>query len=189
MEEIIIKSEKKNKKFIPLLAWLLAAAITLGCFGIMFLQYLQYKEAQDMAVDLTMAVTDQFNKYSGDREELVSKMYSFYNPTRLNTTINGIRIDNKEAVDAAGRADRALGKLLEDLGYDCYDGSKYLRYYGFFDLTWNDSVHFYIIPAVLLVAALVITIINASKAKEELIVFEDSISCRKRSTWDGTPST
>ena len=55
------------------------------------IKYFGYKKAQETAVEFTLAVTSQYDKYKNDYDTMVEKMYDDLNPTYYSTTIKDIK--------------------------------------------------------------------------------------------------
>lgn len=181
MEETVVsKKIRLGKKF--RLLWILLAIILIAVSLMSYFKYSSYQEAQEAAVTFTLATTDRFDKYMDDYDELVEEMYDFFNPYHYNVEINGIEIDNGDVVSTAHDADRSLGKLMNEAGYDCYNGSRYLEYIGFFDFAiHNGQIKLCLtIWAALAVLLLLANLWYAADRKKQLVFDGDTIVCRKK---------
>lgn len=183
MEEITLKSQKVKlgKKFILLYSII---AVVLAILTIVaFLKFQTYKEYQDAAVTLILGFSDNFDKYKDDYDVMVEKMYDFYAPNYFSFTYNGTKINNGDVVEAARKADRALGELMTNLGYSCYSASDYLEFTKFFDYCFNsydvDTIRIAFITCGALFT--IVLLINLAYAfyKKELVIECDTILCKK----------
>jgi uncharacterized protein (UPF0333 family) len=99
MNENVISSKKINLSKKIKLAWAIVAVVLVLVSVFSFIKYSGYKKAQDAAVSFTLISTSKFNSYKDDYNKMVKEMYRFYNPTRMNVTVNGINFD---AYDISG---------------------------------------------------------------------------------------
>ena len=178
MNENVISSKKINLSKKIKLAWAIIAVILVLVFVFSFIKFSGYKKAQEAAVAFTMMYSDKFNKYKDDYNKLVEEMYDFFNPTPMNVTVNGIKINNSDVVSSARDADKALGKLMKEAGYDCYYGSKYLEYVGFVDNTKNETLIPWIVWGFLALVMLVVNLWCSADAKKAMIIDGDRIICK-----------
>lgn len=178
MNENVISSKKINLSKKIKLAWAIVAVVLVLVSVFSFIKYSGYKKAQEAAVSFTLISTSKFNSYKDDYNKMVEKMYDFYNPTRMNVTVNGIKIDNSDVVSSARDADKALGKLMKEAGYDCYYGSKYLEYIGFVDYTTNETLIPWIVWGFLAVVMLFVNLWCSADAKKQMIIDSDRIICK-----------
>lgn len=178
MNENVITSQKINLSKKIKLAWIVVAVILIFVSVFSFIKFSSYKKAQETAVSFTLISTSQFNSYKDDYNKMVEKMYDFFNPTRMNVTVNGIKIDNSDVVSSARDADKALGKLMTEAGYDCYYGSKYLEYIGFVDYTTNETLIPWIVWGFLAVVMLFVNLWCSADAKKQMIIDSDRIICK-----------
>ena len=173
---VATKKISLKKKFA--LAWIAVIVVLALAVGLAVVGYSGYKKAQDAAVAFVLISTSQFNSYKNDHDKMVEKMYDFFNPRYMNVNINGIKINNSDVVDAARSADKALGKLMQEAGYDCYYGSTYLEYIGIVDYTVNKARVPFIVWAVLFVVVLIANMVYSADAKKILILEGDRIVCK-----------
>lgn len=178
MNENVISSKKINLSKKIKLAWAIVAVVLVLVSVFSFIKYSGYKKAQEAAVSFTLISTSKFNSYKDDYNKMVEKMYDFYNPTRMNVTVNGIKIDNSDVVSSARDADEALGKLMKEAGYDCYYGSRYLEYIGFVDYTTNETLIPWIVWGFLAVVMLFVNLWCSADAKKQMIIDSDRIICK-----------
>lgn len=178
MNENSVTSKKVNLSKKLLLAWLGVAVILILVAAFSVVKYSGYKKAQETAVTLTLASTNEFNSYKNDYKKLVKKMYDFFNPIHMNMTVQGIKFDNSDVVSAARKADQALGKLMTQAGYDCSYGSKYLKYIGFIDYTNHNTMTPWIVWSGLAVLLLLVNLWCAFDAKKAMIIDGDRIICK-----------
>ena len=179
MDETIICSKKINLFKKIKLAWLVVAGILIAVSVFSVIKYSIYKKGQETAVEFTLAATSKYDEYENDYKTMVEEMYDGYNPTYYSTTIGGYEYNNSDSVKYATKADRALGELMSDAGYDCYYGSDYLMYVGFFDYT----IHMTLVPFIIWGAlALLLGTLNLFyyfDTKKAMILDAERIVCKK----------
>ena len=158
------------------IAWLAVGIIFLLITILSMVQYISYKKGQDLAIELTMAVTSQFDNKKDNRVALINAIYKFYNPEYYYNSFVGI--GNWDVLDAARDADHALAKLMTEAGCECSYGSYYLEHTGFVDFAINKSKIPYIIAAGLLVILLLLNILYMLNQKKSMTIAEDRIICR-----------
>ena len=178
MNENVIASQKINLSKKIKLAWIVIVALLIFVSVFSFIKFSGYKNAQESAVSFTLISTDQFNSYKDDYNKMVVEMYDFFNPTRMNVTVNGIKIDNSDVVSSAHDADKALAKLMNEAGYDCYYGSDYLEYIGFVDYTMNETLIPWIVWGFLVVVMLFVNMWCYADNKKQMIIDSDRIICK-----------
>ena len=179
MEETIVCSKKINLFKKIKIAWLVIAVLLIAVSVFSVIKYSGYKKAQDLAVEFTLAATSKYDKYKNDHDTLVKEIYDDLNPVYSSTTINGISFNNSSVVDSARKADKSLGKLMTNAGYDCYYGSKYLEYIGFADYTKNNTLVPFIIWGALALLFGALNLCYYIDFKNEVIVDGDRIVCKK----------
>ena len=178
MNENVISSKKINLSKKIKMAWAVVAVVLVLVSVFSFIKYSGYKKAQEAAVSFTLISTSKFNSYKDDYNKMVEKMYDFYNPTRINVTVSGIKVDNSDVVSSARDADKALGKLMKEAGYDCYYGSEYLEYVGFVDYTKNETLIPWIVWGFLALVMLIVNFWCSADAKKAMIIDSDRIICK-----------
>ena len=178
MNETVISSQKLKLKKPLAIVWGALALLLVLAIVLAYVKYRPYHERQEAAVALTLAATSKFDSYKSDHEKMLEKMYDFYNPGRIRVRVEGITYDNKDAVDSAKDADRALGKAMTTLGYDCYYGSGYLEYTGFWDYTTHNTMTSFYLWGVLAVLALAATVWYAADSRKAMIIDGDRVICR-----------
>lgn len=179
MNENVISSKKINLSKKIKLAWAIVAVVLVLVSVFSIIKYSGYKKAQEAAVSFTLISTSKFDSYKDDYKKMVEEMYDFYNPTRINITVSGIKIDNSDVVSSAHKADQALGELMSEAGYDCYYGSDYLEYVGFVDYTKNETLIPWIVWGFLVLVMLVVNLWCSADAKKAMIIDGDRIICKK----------
>lgn len=179
MKETIVCSKKINLFKKIKIAWLVIAIILIAVSVFSAIKYSEYKKAQETAVDFVLAATSKYDKYKNDYNTLVKEMYDDLNPRYRSTTINGYKFNNSSVVDAAREADETLGELMSNAGYDCYYGSKYLEYVGFFDYTINSMLILFIIWVVLALLLGTLNLCYYVDTKKAMIIDTDRIVCKK----------
>lgn len=200
MENYLLIGEKlKFNKFFKL-GKILAIILVVLTICISFFEYGYYLLGQHYAVELMKATSDEYDDFDGSYSELVDDMYRDLNPTyRGSMTIDvgkygTVTLDDNSAVmDAAADADRALGKLLDNKGFDCYSGSKYLKFtgvLGYFKFYFWQSFDAFddnglllgmsIVSFGLALIYLILAITYKLITNKELFVTEDSIVCQKK---------
>lgn len=178
MNENVIISKKINLSKKIKLAWIFVAVILIVVSAFSVIKFSKYKKAQEAAVAFTMISSEKFNKYKDDYNKLVEEMYDFFNPTSMNFSYNGMKFDNSDVVSSARDADKALGKLMNEAGYDCYYGSKYLEYIGFADYTANETLIPWIVWGFLAIVMLFVNLWYSADAKKQMIIDADRIICK-----------
>lgn len=178
MNENVITSGKINLSKRIKLAWIVVAAILIFVSVFSFIKFSSYKKAQEAAIAFTMISSDKFNRYKDDYNKLVEEMYDFFNPTSMNFSYNGMKFDNSDVVSTAHDADKKLGKLMNEAGYDCYYGSKYLEYVGFVDYTTNETLIPWIVGGFLAIVMLFVNMWCSADAKKQMIIDSDRIICK-----------
>jgi len=178
MNENVITSQKINLSKKIKLAWIAVAAILIFVSVFSFIKFSSYKKAQEAAVSFTLMSTSIFNSYKDDYKKMVEEMYDFYNPRHINVTAYGITVDNSDEVSSARDADKALAELMNEMGYDCYNGSEYLVYIGFVDYTTNKTLIPWIVWGFLAVVMLFVNLWCSADAKKQMIIDSDRIICK-----------
>lgn len=179
MEDLLIKSRKLNLKKFFVFLWAILGSIFLVILIIKGIVYHEYKSGQNFAIDSIMKVTDQFDDYKYNRKELVQEIYDFLNPYYINTNTSYGRYNNSDLVSSATDADRALGNLLSENGYDCYYGSEYLRYTSFLSYTFAHVNNLMIIYGFMVILAVFISVIYILNKKTSITVNGNMIICKK----------
>lgn len=178
MNENVITSKKINLSKKIKLAWAVIAVVLVLVFVFSFIKYSGYKKAQEAAVTFTLISTSKFNSYNDNYYKMVEEMYDFFNPGYQIYYFNGIKLDNSDVVDTARDADEALAKLMNEAGYDCRYGSKYLEYVGFVDYTTNETLIPWIVLGFLVIVMLFANLWYAADAKKAMIIDVDRIICK-----------
>ena len=168
MNENVIISKKISLSKKIRLAWAIIAVILVLVSVFSFIKYSGYKKAQNAAVTFTLLSTDRFNSYKDDYNLMVEEMYDFYNPVFPNAAV----------VFSAHAADKVLGELMTEAGYDCLYGSKYLEYIGFVDYTTNETLIPWIVWGFLAVVMLFVNLWCSADAKKQMIIDSDRIICK-----------
>ena len=179
MDETIVCSKKINLFKKIKIVWLVIAVILIAVSVFSVIKYSDYKKAQETAVECTLAVTSKYDKYKNDYNTLVKEMYDDFNPTRINMTVNGIKIDNSDVIKSAKKADKVLGEIMTDAGYDCYYGSEYLEHIGFVDYATNETLIPFIIWGALALLLGTLNLCYYVDTKKVMIIDTDKIVCKK----------
>lgn len=199
MEDFILSSKKiRYEKFFK------KAKISVICLivltiAISLFQYVRYLQGQSYAVDYMKATSEEYDDYSGSYKDLVDSMYWNLNPAYSSggsVYIDGYGTidygDNSGVIDAAEEADFALGQLLEDKGFDCYHGSKYLQFTGFvgyfefyfWQVTELDDNGLLLVSSIislgLALILIVLTILYKLALNKEIYISDESIICKKK---------
>lgn len=147
--------------------------------AVSFIPYSKYKEVQEFAVaSLLASAADEFSDVKDDYNALVKEMYKFLKPHSWSTTINGYKLNNSAAVDAADTADKTLGDLIEKAGYGpCIRGSNYLEYVGYMDYTTNKFAAPFIVWVALAAVLLLINLLYAIDRRKSFTIEKDRIIC------------
>lgn len=160
-------SQKIKLSKIIVLAWIVIAVAFIALFSNSFSKYSKYKKAQETAVELTTAVLTQFDSSKDDYEELVHRIYRYFN---YNMTSRALGIE----------MDKTLGELMSASGYPCTYGSDYLKYVGFVDYTKNTGgLRPWTAMGIVALAMLIISLWYALDSKNSLVISNDRILCCK----------
>ncbi len=188
---VLAKSEKKSKKWIILVAWLVVAALAAGAIVTFIIDYSNYKKGQQFAITTTLlaqemagssAIISKYDPY----EEQCKDAYNMFSRYYSDVTIGGYKIDNSGVRKALNSLKSSIADVMKTGGYTRYTAGniekwfKYTNFYSYFmGEYWNNilCILFY----VSVIAAIVLTIIISGKAKKELIVYEDSVLCKVNS--------
>lgn len=162
MENNVIVSQKINlqKKFKAL--WIVVAIALVVAFLVSYMTYSNYKAGQNLAVDVTLAVMDQFDSYKNDYPTMVWEMYAFYQ-----------YFPNRDL-------NRQLGDILREAGFKRHFGSDYLEYTGYFDYSVNHPTFALAIWSVLALLAGAIHLYCIADSKNEMILDGNTIVCKKK---------
>ena len=179
MDETIVCSKKINLFKKIKIAWLVITVILIALSVFSVIKYSGYKKAQETAVEFTLNSTSKYDSYKNDYNTLVKEMYDDFNVEYHSYTIGGYNFDNSDVVDSALKADKALGKLMTNAGYDCYYGSKYLEHVGFVDYTTNETLIPFIIWGALALLLGTLNLCYYIDTKKEMIIDTDRIVCKK----------
>lgn len=182
MEQCIAYSKKVNLKKQFMIAWIVIAALLVSIFGLNFMQYSKYKEAQEAAIELVQAASNNYDSYADDYDKLREEIYDDLTVEYHTYTFYGQRFDNQESVDASRRMDEALTELMEEAGYtDCYRASEYLEHGTFMDYAVDNGLLIWVgIWAVLALVLAVINMLYAADIKNALIVPDnEKVVCKK----------
>ena len=179
MDETTVCSKKINLFKKIKIAWIVIAVILIAASVFSVIKYSGYKKAQEAAVEFTLAVTSQYDKYKDDYNTLVKEIYDDFNVQYYSYTICGYKVNNSDVVDSARKADKALGELMTNAGYDCYYGSKYLEHIGFVDYTANETLIPFIIWGALALLLGILNLCYYIDTKKEMIIDTDRIVCKK----------
>jgi hypothetical protein len=142
-------------------------------------QYATYKDAQEAAIEFTLAATDRFDAYKDDYENLVNQMYNFYAPTYINTVINGVKVDNSDVVDAAKAAEAELDNKMFDAGYQQYTDAECFQYTSCIDFVFAKVGSVYSAWIVLVVVLLLVILWYSADQKKTIEISGDRIICKK----------
>lgn len=183
MEKEIIKGEKVKLKKILLISWAVILFIFILNLVLTIVDFNKYKEGQELAIITTRIVTDEFEEYANNEEEMVEAMYRFYNPHYFSYTspYTGQVIDNRDSIDAASDADDALAEILNGAGYKCWDGSEYLEYYNFSEYYIEENIWYWFLPVYGIVfgLAFLTTIALILNKNHNIIVKKDTVTITK----------
>lgn len=177
-----VVSQKISLKKVMRIAWVAAAIVLAAILAKTLIQYGSYAKAQKLAVDLTLETSPDFKYRSYDNKkefnDLVEDIYDYLNPSRMDYSIFGYDITNDDAVDAARSADKALAKVLNNMGYAGYYGSHYLEYIGYIDYASSKFDSLFITWGAAVFVLLMVTLWYVADAQKSMSVDEDRILCK-----------
>lgn len=179
MDEKIIKSKKINLSNKFRIAWIAIAVLFVLITVLGVMQYATYKDAQEAAIEFTLATTDRFDAYKDDYTNLVNQMYNFYAPTYINTVINGVKVDNSDVVNAAKAAEAALDSKMYEAGYRQYTDAECFQYTSCIDFVFAKVGSIYSVWIVLVVILLLVILWYAADKKKTIEINGDRIICKK----------
>ena len=178
MEKIINSVKIKFNKLIGIV-WGVIAVTLIALIVITVADFSKYKEIQEFAVNSTLAVTDEFNNIQGDYDNLVEKMYDYYNLSKISGSYGGYYYDNSEVVEAREDADWALGNLIENtFNIDCFKGSYYFADTNYIEYTarcYYIEFGIWVIPFALW---LIVSMLYFIDKKHSLTVTDEKIICK-----------
>ena len=162
------------------IAWIAIAVLFVLTTVLGLAQYAAYKDAQEAAIEFTLAATDEFDAYKDDYESLVNQMHNFYEPTPINTVVRGVRINNSAVVAAARAAEAALSRKMIDAGYSQYTGAECFEYTNCIDFVFAKVGLVYFTCIVLVVILLLVNLWYSADQKKTMEISGDRIICKKR---------
>lgn len=144
------------------------------------LEYKDYLTAQDKAIAITLETTDYFDdyEYKNDRQSLVNKMYSLYNPHPLSYTVKGVTYNNSEEVKSAQKLDEKFGQLMTAAGFPCLLGSTYLEYATFqhyANVHITGEMLYVIAFSLLFLTMVLISVLHVREQKKSIVVLDSAI--------------
>ena len=180
---LVISNKIKSDKFFRIVLIVLAVTFLIVT-TVNFINYIDYKKGQKLAVDLNLTLLPDEYDESKDYKKLAKEMYEDLTPEFKVDYFLGVKVgDNRDVVDAANKADKALGEVLKEFGYDkTWNGSYYLKYSNFFDYTFSNHLNFAIIPYYILLSLFIINgvvyVIYFLDLKKEMIIEDTKIICK-----------
>lgn len=150
------------------ICWSITAIVMVIFFICAASSWTKYKKGQDLAITSMMTFTDEYADYEGSRKELINKMYKDCNPsTNMSVVGKMYGIDTSDYYESAEKLDKALGKLLSEAGYKCYNGSMYLEHTNFIDYVSSNYLASSIIVLTLITITVAVNVVYKINKKEE----------------------
>ncbi|MCD7725330.1 MAG: hypothetical protein LUI12_07235 [Clostridiales bacterium] len=180
METQIIKSERITLKKNFLIVYAVIILFIVISIVPTIQNYITYQKGQELAIEFCEA-TDAFSglKNYNTRQEKAHYLYEKLNQTEFSFNYNGTTVNNGEVVEAYNDVDKALGKVLSGLGYECYYGSRYLEY-GSFTSYFSAYINLFTqIMCTLLALTIIANIWYLAQKNTEIIIDGEMVVCKK----------
>lgn len=189
-DETILKTKKINLNKIVGILWGVLITSLAIIFIISLAGYAEYEKGQEIAVVVSVVTgmenpvtygVEDIRVHDNNYKELVSALYEEYNPSEGYLAIYEHNLGREAAERVKNlyrEADKALGEVLTNEGYDCYYGSYYLKFTSLFAYTRYFMAPEIQIWRVIALCLIVLTIWYFLDKKKELLIDGSNIICK-----------